>query len=64
MWFKTRHHLPSEEKIKGVHKDGGHDSKHDITYKLIKKLIEFVNMDDVIQNTTSPTIWGKNKRSS
>ena len=31
------------------------DSKHDITYNLRKKQMEFVSVDDVIQNTISLT---------
>ena len=42
MWFKTRYHLPAKEKINGVHKHGGCDSKHDITYLLRKKKINGV----------------------
>ena len=38
MWFKIWYHLHAKEKINGVHKHGGHDSKHDITYKLRKKI--------------------------
>ena len=34
---------------------GGCDPKHDITYFLRKKKMEFVSMDDVIQNTISLT---------
>ena len=39
MWFKTRYHLQAKEinKINGVRKHGGCDSKHDITYKLRKE---------------------------
>ena len=37
MWFKTRYHLPPKEKINGVGKRGGCDSKYDITYPLRKK---------------------------
>ena len=40
-----------KEKRNGVHKSGGCDSKHDITYSL--KKMEFVSMEDVIQNTTT-----------
>ena len=51
MWFKTRYHLLPKEKTNGVRKHGGCDSKHDITYNLRKKQMEFVSMDDVIQKT-------------
>ena len=37
MWFKTRYHLLSKEKINGVRKDGGYDSKHYIRYDLPPK---------------------------
>ena len=37
MWFKTRYHLLAREKINGVRKHGGCDSKHDITYNLKKE---------------------------
>ena len=37
MWFKTRYHLHPKEKINGVRKHGGCDSKHDITYNLRKE---------------------------
>ena len=36
MWFKTGYHLHPKEKINGVRKHGGCDSKHDITYILRK----------------------------
>ena len=39
----------------GVRNRGGCDSKHDITYFLRKKEMEFVNVEDVIQNTMSLT---------
>ena len=35
--IQTRYHLPAKEKINGVRKRGGCDSKHDITYILRKK---------------------------
>ena len=38
MWFKTQYHLRAKEKINGVGKRGGCDSKHDITYSLNKKI--------------------------
>ena len=37
MWFKTRYHLQTKEKINGFRKRGGCDSKHNITYVLRKK---------------------------
>ena len=49
MWFRTQYHLPSEEKTNGVRKRGGCDSKHDITYILRKKKMEFIGMDGVIE---------------
>ena len=55
MWFKTQYHLQTKEKINGVRKRGGCDSKHDITYPLRKKEMEFVSVEDVIQNTISLT---------
>ena len=55
MWFKTRYHLRAEEKINEVRKHGGCDSKHDITYFLGKKWMEFVSTEDLIQNTISIT---------
>ena len=42
-------------KENGVRKYGGCDSKHDITYMLRKREMEFVSMEDVIQNTISLT---------
>ena len=50
MWFKTRYHLQAKEKINGIRKDGGCDSKHDITYllKTKKKEMGFVSKEDVI----------------
>ena len=42
-------------KINGVRKDVGCDSKHDVTHFLGKKELEFVSMEDVIQNTISLT---------
>ena len=55
MWFKTQYNLPAKEKINGVCKHGGCDSKHDITYSLRKKQMDFVSVEDVIQNTISLT---------
>ena len=43
------------EKRNGVRKDGGRDSKHNITYSLMKKERELVSMEDVFQNTISLT---------
>ena len=37
MWFKIQYHLLPKEKINGVRKRGGCDSKHDITCQLRKK---------------------------
>ena len=53
--FITQYHLQTKEKINGVRKRGGCDSKHDITYQLGKREMEFVRMEDVIQNTISLT---------
>ena len=50
-----RYHLHTKEKTNEVRKRGGCDSKHDITYILRKKEMEFVSIDDVIQNTISLT---------
>ena len=38
MWFKIRYHLPAIEKINGIRKHGGCDSKHNISYFLRKKI--------------------------
>ena len=46
--FITQYHLQTKEKINGVRKHGGCDSKHDITYQLGKREMEFVRMEDVI----------------
>ena len=37
MWFKTWYYLHPNEKINEVCKQEGCDSKHDITYPLMKK---------------------------
>ena len=55
MIFKQNVHTASKEKMNGVRKHGGCDSKHDITYFLRKNEMEFVSMGDVIQNTISLT---------
>ena len=44
-----------EGKKNGVRKHGGCDLKHDITYILRKREMEFVSVEDVIQNTISLT---------
>ena len=46
--FITQYHLQTKEKINGVRKRGGCDSKHDITYQLGKREMEFVRMEDMI----------------
>ena len=56
MWFKTQYYLQSKGKINGFGKRGRCDLKHDITYSLMKKYMEFVSVDDVIQNTISLTV--------
>ena len=59
MWFKTRYHLHSKEKRNGVCKHEGCGLRHDITYSLRKKEMEFVSIEDMIRSTMSLTSWRK-----
>ena len=42
-------------KINEIRKHGGCHSKHNTAYMLRKKEMEFVNIEDIIQNTASLT---------
>ena len=55
MRSRAQYHLHPKEKINGVHKHGGCDSKHDITHILQGKEMQLLSMENVIQTTISLT---------
>ena len=55
MIFKQNVHTAWKVTTIMICEHGKCDSKHDITYFLRKKQMDFVSVDDVIQNTISLT---------